>query len=106
MGIARSRWPELKIDGEMQADIALEPQKREARFPFSEIKGEANVLVFPNLAASHIAVRMMGSVGGASIVGPILMGMRSPVNSVQPTATVEDIVNLAAVTGLQAQKEY
>ena len=104
--IARSRWPELRIDGEMQADIALEPEKRAARFPFSDIKGEANVLVFPNLGAAHIAVKMIGSVGGASVVGPILMGMRSPVNSVQPVATVEDIVNLAAVTGLQAQKEY
>ncbi len=90
----------------MQADIALEPEKRATRFPFSDIKGEANVLVFPNLGAAHIAVKMIGSVGGASVVGPILMGMRSPVNSVQPVATVEDIVNLAAVTGLQAQKEY
>ena len=48
----------------------------------------------------------MGAIGGASVVGPILMGMRSPVNSVQPTASVEDNVNLAAVTVLQAQKEY
>jgi malate dehydrogenase (oxaloacetate-decarboxylating)(NADP+) len=104
--IAKARWPDLAIDGEMQADIALEPAKRESRFPFADIKGEANVLVFPNLAASHVAVRLMGSIGGASVVGPILMGMRSPVNSVQPTASVEDIVNLAAVTVLQAQKEY
>ena len=104
--IARGRWPELAIDGEMQADIALDPDKRQSRFPFADIKGEANVLVFPNLGAAHIAVRLMGSVGGASVVGPILMGMRSPVNSVQPTASVEDIVNLAAVTVLQAQKEY
>ncbi len=104
--IARGRWPELAIDGEMQADIALDPDKRQSRFPFADIKGEANVLVFPNLGAAHIAVRLMGSVGGASVVGPILMGMRSPVNSVQPTASVEDIVNLTAVTVLQAQKEY
>ena len=93
-------------DCEMQADIALDPDKRKSRFPFADIKGEANVLVFPNLGAAHIAVRLMESVGGASVVGPILMGMRSPVNSVQPTASVEDIVNLAAVTVLQAQKEY
>ena len=104
--LARARWPDLQIDGEMQADIALEPTKRETRFPFADIKGEANVLVFPNLGAAHIAVRLMGAIGGASVVGPILMGMRSPVNSVQPTASVEDVVNLAAVTVLQAQKEY
>ncbi len=104
--IAKSRWPDLEIDGEMQADIALEPAKRETRFPFSDIKREANVLIFPNLHAAHIAVRLMGSIGGASVVGPILMGMRTPVNCVPATASIEDVVNLAAVTVLQAQKEY
>ncbi|MCP4003008.1 MAG: NADP-dependent malic enzyme [bacterium] len=104
--IARGRWPDLKIDGEMQADIALDPEKRAKRFPFSEIQEAANVLVFPNLDSAHIAVRLMDAVGGASVVGPILMGTRSPVNSLQPSATVEDIVNLTAITVLQAQKEY
>jgi malate dehydrogenase (oxaloacetate-decarboxylating)(NADP+) len=104
--IAHERWPDLEIDGEMQADIALEPKKRETRFPFSKIRGEANVLVFPNLHSAHIAVRMMGSIGEASVVGPVLMGMRSPVNYIQPTASVEDVVNLTAITVLQAQKEY
>jgi malate dehydrogenase (oxaloacetate-decarboxylating)(NADP+) len=104
--IARERWPDLEIDGEMQADIALDPQKRSLRYPFSAIRGAANVLIFPNLHAAHIAVRLMGSVGDASVVGPILMGMRRPVNSLQPTATVDDVVNLTAITVLQAQKEY
>ncbi|TDJ06265.1 MAG: NADP-dependent malic enzyme [Deltaproteobacteria bacterium] len=104
--IAQARWPDLQIDGEMQADIALEPSKRASRFPFSALKDEANVLIFPNLESGHIAVRLMGSAGEASVVGPILMGMRSPVNSLQPTASVEDIVNLTAITVLQAQKEY
>jgi len=66
----------------------------------------ANVLIFPNLDAAHIAVRLMATVGGATVMGPILMGMRRPVNSIQPTASVDDIVNLAAITALQAQKEY
>ncbi len=104
--IAQERWPDLQIDGEMQADIALEPSKRASRFPFSALKDEANVLIFPNLESGHIAVRLMGSAAEASVVGPILMGMRSPVNSLQPTASVEDIVNLTAITVLQAQKEY
>jgi malate dehydrogenase (oxaloacetate-decarboxylating)(NADP+) len=104
--IAQRRWPDLQIDGEMQADIALEPGKRATRFPFSTLKRGANVLVFPNLHAAHIAVRLMGSVGGASIVGPVLMGMRSPVNYIQPTASVEDLVNMTAITALMAQKEY
>jgi malate dehydrogenase (oxaloacetate-decarboxylating)(NADP+) len=104
--LARERWPSMIIEGEMQADIALEPSKREVRFPFAELKGEANVLIFPNLHAAHIATRLMGAVADATVVGPVLMGMRSPVNSLQPTATVEDIVNLASITVLQAQKEY
>jgi malate dehydrogenase (oxaloacetate-decarboxylating)(NADP+) len=104
--LARARWPKLQIDGEMQADIALDAERRAQRYPFAELRGEANVLVFPSLDAAHIAVRLMGSVGGATVLGPILMGMRSPVNSLQPTATVDDIVNLAAITVLQAQKEY
>ena len=104
--IARDRWPDLEIDGEMQADIALDTSKRSTRFPFAELEGEANVLVFPNLHAAHIGVRLMDAAANASVVGPIMMGMRSPVNSLQPTATVEDIVNMTAVTVLQTQKEY
>ena len=104
--LARERWPDLKIDGEMQADLALDANKRATRFPFSEIEGEANVLVFPNLHAAHIGVRLMDAAANASVVGPIMMGMRSPVNSLQPTATVEDIVNMTAVTVLQTHKEY
>jgi malate dehydrogenase (oxaloacetate-decarboxylating)(NADP+) len=104
--LARERMPEIQIDGEMQADIALEPGKRSSRFPFSTLEGEANVLIFPGLNSAHIAVRLMGSIGGASVVGPILVGMRSAVNYTTPTATVEDIINLSAISVLQAQKEY
>ncbi len=104
--IARRRWPDLKIDGEMQADLALDPAKRSSRFPFSEIEDAANVLVFPNLQAAHIGLRLMDAASDASVVGPIMMGMKSPVNSLQPTASVEDIVNMTAITVLQAQKEY
>ncbi len=104
--IAHERWKDLKIDGEMHADIALDPERRASRFGFAEIKGEANVLIFPSLDSAHIATRLLGTIGGATVVGPILMGMRSPVNSLQPTATVDDIVNLTAITVLQAQKEY
>ncbi len=104
--IARERWPDLQIDGEMQADLALDAARRTPRYPFSTLKDEANVLIFPNLHAAHIAVRLMDVAGEAHVVGPVLMGMRSPVNSLQPTATVEDIVNLTAITVLQAQKEY
>jgi len=104
--IARERWPKLNIDGEMQADLALDAAKRHARYPWSETREDANVLIFPNLDAAHIGTRLMSALGQASVVGPILMGMKSPVNSLQSTASVEDIVNLSAITVLQAQKEY
>jgi malate dehydrogenase (oxaloacetate-decarboxylating)(NADP+) len=103
--LARQRWPGLPVEGEMQADLALDPSRR-GRFPFAEIGGAANVLVFPSLDAAHIAVRLMDAIGGATVVGPILMGMRSPANSLQATASIADIVNLTAITVLQAQKEY
>jgi malate dehydrogenase (oxaloacetate-decarboxylating)(NADP+) len=103
--LARQRWPELPVEGEMQADLALDPARR-GRFPFAEIAGAANVLVFPSLDAAHIAVRLMDSIGSATVVGPILMGMKSPVNSLQATASIADIVHLTAITVLQAQKEY
>jgi malate dehydrogenase (oxaloacetate-decarboxylating)(NADP+) len=103
--LARQRWPGLTLEGEMQADLALDPSRR-GRFPFAEIGGAANVLVFQNLDAAHIAVRLMDSIGNATVVGPILMGMRSPVNSLQASASIADIVNLTAITVLQAQKEY
>jgi malate dehydrogenase (oxaloacetate-decarboxylating)(NADP+) len=104
--LARKRWPDLPVEGEMQADLAVDPARRGARFPFAEIQGAANVLIFPGLDAAHIAVRLMDAIGNATVVGPILMGMRSPVNSLQATASIADIVNLTAITVLQAQKEY
>ena len=104
--IVKQRFPELEIDGEMQADVALDPAVRKRRFPWADLKGEANVLIFPTLDSAHIAVRLMGSIGGASVVGPLLMGMRSPTNLLTPTASVEDLVHLTAITVLQAQKEY
>ena len=106
VALARERLPDIQVDGEMQADIALDPVKRASRFPFSTLQEEANVLIFPGLNSAHIAVRMMGSIGGAAVVGPILMGMRSAVNFTTATATVEDVINLTAITVLQAQKEY
>ena len=104
--LARERLPDIQVDGEMQADIALDSVKRSQRFPFSTLDDEANVLIFPSLNAAHIAVRLMGSIGGSSVVGPILMGMHSAVNFTTPTANVEDVINLTAITVMQAQKEY
>jgi len=95
--IVKQRWPDLMIDGEMQADIALDENLR-APFPFSTLKGSANVLIFPNLDAGNIAYKLLGSTAKADVIGPIVLGLRRPVNVLQRGATVDTIVHIAALT--------
>jgi malate dehydrogenase (oxaloacetate-decarboxylating)(NADP+) len=89
--------PELMIDGEMQADVALVPALRE-EWSFSDLKGAANVLIFPNLDAGNIAYKLLSAFGGAQAVGPILLGMRRPVTVLQQNSSVDTIVHMAAIT--------
>ncbi len=103
--ILRSRRPDLAVDGEMQVDAAVVPEVLNDLFPFSPLKGEANVLIFPNLDAANIGYKLLWRLGGAEVVGPILIGMNKPVNVLQTGASVRDIVNLATVTALRAQGE-
>jgi malate dehydrogenase (oxaloacetate-decarboxylating)(NADP+) len=100
--ILQERHPELNVDGEMQVDAALLPEFRAETFPFSRLEGSANVLVFPNLDAANMAYKLLWRLGGADAIGPILMGMRKPVNILQMNAEVEDIVNLASITALRS----
>ncbi|HXW13925.1 MAG TPA: NADP-dependent malic enzyme [Terriglobia bacterium] len=99
-----ARDPNLKVDGEMMADTALVPEILEQEYPFSKLKGGATVLVFPNLEAANIAYKMMMRIGGAEPLGPILMGLSKPVHVLQRGATVEEIVNMAAIAVVDAQK--
>jgi malate dehydrogenase (oxaloacetate-decarboxylating)(NADP+) len=101
--LARARRPDLEIDGEMQVDVALVPEEREGRFPFTHLKGDANVLVFPSLDAANIAYKVIWRMGAGEVIGPLLLGMNKPVNVLQQNADVPAIVNLAAVTALRAQ---
>jgi malate dehydrogenase (oxaloacetate-decarboxylating)(NADP+) len=96
--------PNLKVDGEMMADTALVPEILEAEYPFSKLQGGATVLVFPDLAAANIAYKMMMRIGGAESLGPILMGLSKSVHVLQRGATVEEIVNMAAIAVVDAQK--
>jgi malate dehydrogenase (oxaloacetate-decarboxylating)(NADP+) len=96
--------PELMIDGEMMADTALVPEIMEEEYPFSNLKGGSTVLVFPDLAAANIAYKMMMRIGGAESLGPILMGLSKSVHVLQRGATVEEIVNMAAIAVVDAQK--
>ncbi len=101
--LARYADPTLIIDGEVQGDVAISPRKLEAAFPFSSLKGGANVLVFPDLQSCNIACKLLGSLGGAETVGPILAGMAKPVHLLQRGVEVEDIVNMTTIAVVDAQ---
>ena len=101
--LVRQRRPELECDGEIQVDIATSTETRTAEFPFSALKDDANVFVFPNLDSANIAYQMLERVGGAEVIGPVLLGMHKPVNVLQMGCSVQSIINLAAITALRAQ---
>jgi malate dehydrogenase (oxaloacetate-decarboxylating)(NADP+) len=94
--------PDLMIDGEMQADTAVVPEILVNEFPFSTLKGRPNVLIFPDLNSGNIAYKLMARIGQASVVGPILMGMKKPIHVLQRGATVEDIINMTAIAVAEA----
>ena len=100
--IVKQLRPDILIDGEMQADTAVVLEIIEKEFPFSSFKGKANVLVFPDLNSGNIAYKLMARIGQASVVGPILMGMKKPVHVLQRGATVEDIINMTAIAVVEA----
>jgi malate dehydrogenase (oxaloacetate-decarboxylating)(NADP+) len=101
----RQRRPDLEIDGEMQPELALDAELRKQRYPFSRLERNANVLVFPSLAAGNAAYQTLKVLGGASVVGPILLGVGRPVAILAPEVTVEEIVNMTAYTVMKAQHQ-
>ncbi|MFK8001376.1 MAG: NADP-dependent malic enzyme [Polyangiales bacterium] len=100
--IIRSRRPELEVDGEMQADVALLEEAREP-YPFLTLTGPANVLVFPNLGAGNIAYKLLASTGH-QVVGPLVLGMAKPINVLQQGANVSTIVHMTSLTVARAQR--
>ncbi|HUA16748.1 MAG TPA: NADP-dependent malic enzyme [Verrucomicrobiae bacterium] len=96
--------PTLIVDGEIMADEALSPEIIEEQYPFSSLKGGANVLIFPDLASANIATKLMAKMAGGETIGPILMGMSRPVHVLQRGATAEAIVNVAAIAVVDAQE--
>ena len=100
--IAKEKKPELLIDGELQADAALIPSIGERKAPNSKIAGEANVLIFPDLHSGNIAYKLIERLAKAEAIGPISQGMRKPVNDLSRGCSAEDIVNVVAITVLQA----
>ena len=101
--ILRERHPTLEVEGEMQADLALDETLRERIFPNSRLKGVANLLIMPNLEASNIALKLVRSLAGGLPVGPILLGIAKPAHITTPSVTARGLVNLAALAVIDAQ---
>lgn len=102
--IARQLDPTLTIDGEMQANTALNARHLSETYPFSLLKDEANVLIFPDLESGNIGYKLVACLANAEVVGPILVGMRKPVHILQRGDEVKDIVNLCAIAVVEAQE--
>lgn len=101
--LAKQRAPQLKIDGELQADAALVPSVGQKKAPGSAIAGNANVLVVPNLEVGNISYKLVQRLGNAIAIGPILQGIARPVNDLSRGCSVDDIYYMVAITACQAQ---
>ncbi len=102
--ILHTNYPDLIVDGEMQADYAFNNRLLKEQFPFSKLVGhDVNTIIFPNLSSGNIAYKMMKELGGAEIIGPIMLGLKKPVHILQMESSMRDIVNMAAITVVDAQ---
>ncbi|MCO4763336.1 MAG: NADP-dependent malic enzyme [Myxococcales bacterium] len=105
MAYVKALKPDLDIEGEIQAGLALDHEQLKQRYPFAGLTEAANVLIFPDLNSSHIAYKLMGSVAHANLIGPMLMGMERSVNVLERDSTVGNIVNMTAITVVQARQK-
>ncbi len=102
--ILHEKHPDLVVDGEMQANFALNPTLLKDNFPFCELaNGAANTLIFPNLESGNIAYKLLQEIGGAEAIGPVLLGMKKPVHILQLGSSVREIVNMVTIAAVDAQ---
>lgn len=101
---AKEKYPHLVIEGEMQANVALDEPLQKENYPFSALADKkANTLIFPDLASGNIAYKLLSELGNAEAIGPILMGMNKPVHVLQLGSSVREIVNMVAIAVVDAQ---
>lgn len=104
MEIAKAKNPDLIIEGDIQANVAINTQIQQENFPFSALAKEgANTLIFPDLASGNIAYKLLMEIGGGEAIGPILLGMKKPVHILQLGSSIREIVNMAAIAVVDAQ---
>ncbi len=104
ISILHEKHPELIVDGEMQANFAFNSELRKKKFPFSKLSDmEVNTVIFPNLSSGNIAYKMMQEIGGAEVIGPILLGIGKPIHILQLESSVREIVNMATIAVVDAQ---
>lgn len=102
--LAKEKYPDLILDGDIQANVAFDTELQQEIYPFSALaKQGANTLIFPNLAAGNIAYKLLMEIGGAEAIGPILLGMKKPVHVLQLGSSIREIVNMAAIAVVDAQ---
>ena len=101
--ILHREHPDLIVDGEMHGDVALLPDYARNNFPTSKIQGDANVLIFPDLSSGNIAYKLVTQIAKGEVIGPLLIGLKQPINIVSYNSDVRDIVNMAAISAYQAE---
>ncbi|MCS4436437.1 NADP-dependent malic enzyme [Aquiflexum gelatinilyticum] len=102
--MAKAKYPELVIEGEMQANVAVNEDIQKETYPFSALIGQrANTLIFPDLSSGNIAYKLLSELGNAEAIGPVLLGMNKPVHILQLGSSIRDIINMVAIAVVDAQ---
>ncbi len=102
--LAKNKKPDLMIEGEMQVDAAIVPEIAKLKCPKCKIQGDANILIFPDLNSGNIGYKLVQRFAGTEAIGPIIQGLKKPINDLSRGCSVEDIVNVVAITALEAKK--